>query len=62
LINKKNCYDLARRLKNIKLQLDCLLYLTKISQQVKQEASESAIRILRDAVEVHIYRCYWLIT
>ncbi len=44
---------MSRKIKNTKLQLDCLMYITKISgnNTVGEENFESSIKILKDAIE-----------
>ncbi|CAD8049164.1 unnamed protein product [Paramecium primaurelia] len=47
--NFQNCYELARRLKNHKLQLECLLNLIKISGYL-QTSTEVQTQILKNAI------------
>ncbi|KAM3147528.1 hypothetical protein pb186bvf_000335 [Paramecium bursaria] len=46
--NFQNCYDLARRIKNYQLQLDCLLYMNKIAAHIGL-SKDKKIQILNSA-------------
>ncbi|EGR32634.1 hypothetical protein IMG5_076640 [Ichthyophthirius multifiliis] len=49
--NFGKCQELAKKIKNQKLQLDCLLHITKIMSQINFQSSNTNIQILKDAVE-----------
>ncbi|KRW98401.1 hypothetical protein PPERSA_12880 [Pseudocohnilembus persalinus] len=51
LDNFTNCHDLSLKLKNTKLQLDCLLSITKITSLTHLKNSDSSIKVLKDAVD-----------
>lgn len=46
---------MSKKIKNIKLQLDCLMYITKITgKKINEENYENTLNILKDAMEVNL--------
>ncbi|KAL4503409.1 hypothetical protein ABPG72_001015 [Tetrahymena utriculariae] len=51
LFNFTDCYEISKKLKKVKLQLDCLLHITKLLSLTAMKNSDNSIKVLRDAVE-----------
>lgn len=52
LFNFTDCYEISKKLRKIKLQLDCLLHITKLLSMTAMKNSDNSIKVLRDAVDV----------
>ena len=48
----QECYEIAKKLKNKKLELVCLMYINKITTKDVENKSEDPIKIMKDSLQV----------